>query len=232
MKPKVLTACAAICYLLGLPAFAASDAQHRTDWAQLGRYASANATLPAPTAHEKRVVFYGDSITDGWPLAKYFPGKPYINRGISGQTTPQMLVRFRQDVINLHPNAVVILAGTNDLAQNTGEESLEQIIGYITSICELAHANKIKVVVASVLPVLSYPWRPGLQPATQVAALNEQLRDYARKNKLVYLDYYSAMVDSNLAMKPALSKDGVHPNAAGYAIMAPLAEKAIGKALR
>lgn len=158
MKLKVLTACGAICFLLVLSAFAASDAQHRTDWAQLGRYASANASLAAPTAHEKRVIFYGDSITDGWPLAKYFPGKPYINRGISGQTTPQMLVRFRQDVINLHPDAVVILAGTNDLAQNTGEESLEQIIGYITSICELAHANKIKVVVASVLPVLAYPW--------------------------------------------------------------------------
>lgn len=132
----------------------------------------------------------------------------------------------------MHPNAVVILAGTNDLAQNTGEESLEQIVGYITSICELAHANKIKVVVASVLPVLAYPWRPGLQPAAQVKALNEKLSDYASKNRLVFLDYYSAMADSNLAMKPELSKDGVHPNAAGYAIMAPLAEKAIGKALR
>lgn len=231
MKLRVFSAFAAICYLLGIPAFAPSD-QLRTDWAQLSRYASTNASLAAPSAHEKRVVFYGDSITDAWPLAKYFPAKPYINRGISGQTTPQMLVRFRQDVINLHPNAVVILAGTNDLAQNTGEESLEQIIGYITSICELARANRIKVVVASVLPVLAYPWRPGLQPAPQVKALNEKLRDYASKNKLVFLDYYSAMVDSNLAMKPELSKDGVHPNAAGYAIMAPLAEKAIGKALR
>jgi lysophospholipase L1-like esterase len=231
MKLKVLTAIGASCYLLGIPAFAASN-QLRTDWAQLSRYASANASLAAPLAHEKRVIFYGDSITDAWPLAKYFPGKPYINRGISGQTTPQMLVRFRQDVINLHPNAVVILAGTNDLAQNTGEESLEQIIGYITSICELASANRIKVVVASVLPVLDYPWRPGLQPASQVKALNEKLSDYASKNKLVFLDYYSAMVDSNLAMKPELSKDGVHPNAAGYAIMAPLAEMAIGKALR
>jgi lysophospholipase L1-like esterase len=207
------------------------DTQIRSDWAQLGRYAAANAKLPSP-ASDARVVFFGDSITEGWSLTQSFPSKPYVNRGISGQTTPQMLVRFRQDVLNLQPRAVVILAGTNDIAQNTGAESLEQIEGYLTSMCELARANNVRVVLASVLPVLDYPWRPGLRPGPKVTALNTWLRDYAQKNKLVYLDYFSAMADANHAMRPELSEDGVHPNAAGYAVMTPLAANAIADALK
>jgi lysophospholipase L1-like esterase len=203
-----------------------------TDWPQLERYRAANALLPAPAPEEKRVVFYGDSITDGWPLFTYFPGKPYVNRGISGQTTPQMLVRFREDVIALKPRVVVILAGTNDVAQNTGPETLEQIEDNFASMCDLAKANGIRVVLSSILPAYEYPWRPGMDPVTKIAALNQWLRDYAAAHGYVYLDYYSAMQDARHGLPENLSRDGVHPNAAGYAVMAPLAEKAIGDALR
>jgi lysophospholipase L1-like esterase len=226
------TVCGAICTLLGGPAGALSDKELQTDWAQLGHYAAANETVAAPKSSEDRVVFYGDSITEGWKISESFPGKPYINRGISGQTTPQMLVRFRQDVLNLKPKLVVILAGTNDLAQNTGVETLEQIEGYLTSMCELARANKIRVVLASVLPVLDYPWSPGLVPGPKVAALNAWLQKYATENKLVYLDYFTAMSDANKAIRPGLSSDGVHPTPEGYAVMAPLAQKAITEALK
>jgi len=210
----------------------AASADENKDWAQLEKYAAANAALAPVSAGEKRVVFFGDSITQGWSIDKSFPKKPYVNRGISGQTTPQMLVRFRQDVLNLKPKVVVILAGTNDLAQNTGVETNEQIEGYFKSLCELARENNVSVVLSSILPVIDYPWRTGMQPAPKIAELNKWLKDYAGKYKLVYLDYFSSMADSKNGMKKELSEDGVHPNAAGYAIMAPLADKAIDQAVK
>jgi lysophospholipase L1-like esterase len=203
------------------------------DWAWLGRYRDDNATLGAPKKGEKRVVFMGNSITEGW--ARYFPAmfpnKPYIDRGISGQTTPQMLVRFRQDVIALRPKAVVILAGINDIAGNTGPASLEMIEDNLASMTQLAKANGIRVVLSSVLPAYDFPWRPGLEPAPKVQALNAWLKDFAKREKVVYLDYYSAMADARGGLRSDLGSDGVHPNEAGYRIMAPLAEAAIARAL-
>ena len=211
-----------------------TDDQLRTDWANLARYREANAKLPPPAAGERRVVFMGNSITDSWaPLFdSLFPGKPYVGRGISGQTTPQMLVRFRQDVVALHPSAVVILAGTNDIAGNTGPSSLEMIEDNIASMAEIAKANDIRVVLSSVLPVYDYPWRKGLEPAPKIVALNAWMRNYAATHGAIYLDYHSAMADARQGLPPALSKDGVHPNEAGYRVMAPLTEKAIAAALR
>ena len=199
------------------------------DFGGLKRYREANAAL-VPT-EKGRVVFYGDSITDAWTLngGKFFPGKPYVNRGISGQTTPQMLIRFRQDVISLHPEAVVILAGTNDIAGNTGPSTLAMIEDNLTSMTELAQANHIRVVIASVLPAADYPWHRGQEPAAKIRDLNTWIAEYCKQKKVTYLDYYSAMADENGAMKPGISKDGVHPNAAGYAIMEPLAEKVLEK---
>lgn len=200
------------------------------DWPQLGRYADADAALSATQAG--RVVFYGDSITDAWTRngGTFFPGKPYVNRGISGQTTEQMVVRFRQDVINLHPDAVVILAGTNDIAGNTGPETQAMIADNFRSMTEVAKANNIRVVLASVLPSSGYPWRPSAgNPAEKIRALNEWLKGYAAQQGITYLDYYAAMVGPDGGMKPGISIDGVHPNAAGYAIMESLAEKALGK---
>jgi lysophospholipase L1-like esterase len=201
------------------------------DFAGLPRYAAANATL-APMEKD-RVVFFGDSITDAWVRngGTFFPGKPYLNRGISGQTTPQMLVRFRQDVLNLHPVAVIILAGTNDIAGNTGPSTLEMIEDNLISMAELARANHIRVILASVLPAADYPWRKGLEPAPKIKALNQWMQSYCAEKKFTYLDYYAAMADENGGMKPGISIDGVHPNAAGYAIMEPLAQKAIDLAL-
>lgn len=203
------------------------------DWAYLARYREANARLGPPPAGERRVVFYGNSITEGW--ARYFdtmfPGKPYVGRGISGQTTPQMLVRFRQDVIGLAPAVVVILAGTNDIAGNTGPSTPAMIEDHLASMVELAQANGIHVVLSSVLPVYDYPWRPGLEPAQKIVALNEWMKRYAAEHDLVYLDYYSAMVDARGGLRSELSYDGVHPNEAGYRVMAPLAERAIAQAL-
>jgi len=202
------------------------------DFGGLKRYAAANAVL-APQ-EKGRVVFYGDSITDGWAISggTYFPGKPYVNRGISGQTTAQMLVRFRQDVIDLHPEAVLLLAGTNDIAGNTGPSTLEMIEDNFRSMAELAKANHIRVILASVTPAFDYPWRRGLEPAPKIQALNQWLAQYAAEQKFTYLDYYTSMAGPDGGMKPGISKDGVHPNAAGYAIMEPLAEKAIEKTLR
>lgn len=202
------------------------------DWPQLGRYASGDQTLAA--TEPGRVVFYGDSITDGWVRngGRFFPGKPYVNRGISGQTTQQMVVRFRQDVINLHPQAVVILAGTNDIAGNTGPETPETIEDDFRSMVDLARANGIKVVLASVLPAARFPWRPGVaDPAGRIRALNEWLKSYAAEQHIVYLDYYTPMAGPDGGMKPGISIDGVHPNAAGYAIMEPLAEAALAKTM-
>lgn len=174
----------------------------------------------------------GDSITDSWNLAEFFPGKPYVNRGISGQTTPQMLIRFRPDVIDLKPKVVVILAGTNDIAGNTGPTTLEAIEENFASMAQLAQANNIRVVLASVLPVYDYPWKPGLEPAQKIVALNAWLKSYAAANGYVYLDYFTPTVNAKLGMKAELSGDGVHPNKAGYAIMQPLAEQAIAQALK
>jgi len=196
------------------------------DWAQLNRYRAANAAVVGPV----KVVFFGDSITDAWELngGSFFPGKPYLNRGISGETTPQMLVRFRQDVVNLHPEAVVILAGTNDIAGNTGPSTPEMIEDNFKSMTEIAKANGIRVILASVTPVATYPWAPAVTDVpAKIAVLNAWLKDYCGQEKLTYLDYWTAMAGPDGGMKPGISKDGVHPNAAGYAIMQPLAEAAI-----
>jgi lysophospholipase L1-like esterase len=203
------------------------------DWPNLARYRAANAKAGPPAAGENRVVFMGDSITDGWirTSPEFFQGKPYLDRGISGQTTPQMVVRFRQDVIALQPKVVVILAGTNDVAGNTGPATPEMIEDNLMSMVDLARANGIKVVLASILPASDYAWKPGLEPGPKIVALNAWIKDYAAKNGMVYLDYYSALVNDQMGMKKELSGDGVHPNKAGYAIMEPLAEKAIAQAL-
>ena len=205
------------------------------DWANLARYRNDNATVKPPAAGEERVVLMGDSITDGWgrKYGKFFPGKPYINRGISGQTTPQMLIRFRPDVLAHKPRVVVILAGTNDIAGNTGPMSLEEIQGNLASMAELAKANGIKVVMSSVMPVSDYirPQTPR-RPNEQIRALNDWIKKYTAANGHVYLDYYSAMLDDKGVFKQELTYDGLHPNDAGYDVMLPLAEKAIAQALR
>jgi lysophospholipase L1-like esterase len=204
------------------------------DFAELRRYHDDNRTAKG------RVVFLGDSITDVWgqpQFGGFFPGKPYVNRGISGQTTPQMLLRFRPDVIALHPEVVVVLAGTNDIAGNTGPMTDEEIEGNLTSICELAQANRIKVVLASILPVSDYHRRPPAPPMTsrrppqRVDAVNAWMRRYAAEHHHTYLDYFTAMVDGSGMLRAELSEDDLHPNAKGYAIMAPLAEAAVQRAL-
>jgi lysophospholipase L1-like esterase len=212
----------------------AADIQLRNDWANLGRYREANAKLGPPAAGEKRVVFYGNSITDSWAqwFPEMFPGKPYVGRGISGQTTPQMLVRFRQDVVALKPKVAVILAGTNDIAGNTGPSSLEMIEDNLASMTEIARANGIRVVLSSVLPVYDYPWKPGREPAPKIVSLNAWMRRYAALVGAVYLDYHSAMKDARDGLPAELAKDGVHPTEAGYRIMARLVERAIGEAGR
>ncbi|MGE0439095.1 MAG: SGNH/GDSL hydrolase family protein [Gemmatimonadales bacterium] len=208
-------------------------AQNRDDWADLARYRQANADLGPPRAGESRVVFMGNSITAAWaPLfPAQFPGKPYVGRGISGQTTPQMLVRFRQDVIALAPAVVVILAGTNDIAGNTGPSTLEMIEDNLASMAELARANGIRVVLCSVLPVFDYPWKPGLAPGPKIAALNAWIRRYAETHDAGYADFHGAMADERQGLPPGLAADGVHPTAAGYAMMAPIVERAISEAL-
>lgn len=204
------------------------------DWANLAKYREENAKLGPPAPNENRVVFYGNSITEVWAknFPTMFPGKPYIGRGISGQTTPQMLVRFNQDVVALKPKVVVILAGTNDIAGNTGPSTIEMIEDNLRSMAEVAKANGIRVVLSSVLPVYDYPWRPGLEPAPKIMALNAWMKDYAAKTGATYLDYHSAMQDARHGMRAGLASDEVHPTEAGYRVMAPLAEKAIAQALR
>lgn len=203
------------------------------DWPQLERYRAANAALPAPAAGEKRVVFYGDSITDSWAKKpeEFFPGKPYVGRGISGQTTPQMVVRFQQDVVHLKPAVVVVLAGTNDIAGNTGPSTPEMIEDTFMSMLAIARANNIRFVVSSILPADHYSWKPGAEPAEPIRAMNARLKAMADREGLVYLDYYSAMVNAKGGLDPDLAVDGVHPTAKGYTMMAPLAEKAIAQAL-
>lgn len=203
------------------------------DWAQLGEFRTANTQIDTVMKKEGRVVFFGNSITIGWlhTTPSFFEGKPYINRGIGGQTTPQMLVRFRQDVIDLNPAVVVILAGTNDIAGNTGPMTLEETLANLKSMTELAMGNDIAVVLCSVLPASDYPWRPGLQPNIKIPALNAMIQAYASEVGAVYLDYFNAMANSEMGLDPDLAHDGVHPTAKGYEIMAPLAEKAIREAL-
>lgn len=217
-----------------LSSIAYSQASNPADWANLGRYRAANDSLAAPAVKEKRVVYIGDSITESWApyFATLFPGKQYINRGISGQTTPQILLRFRQDVVALKPKVVVILAGTNDIAGNTGPSTLEMIQDNLASMTEIAQANGIRVVLASVLPARQFAWKKELEPAPKIVELNSLIRRYAGRVGAVYLDYHSAMMDSAGGLKAELGKDAVHPNLAGYSVMAPLAEMAIGKALR
>jgi lysophospholipase L1-like esterase len=211
------------------------------DWPDRARYREENGNLPKPSAGQARVVFMGDSITDAWQQPRFggfFPGKPYVDRGISGQTTPQMLLRFRADVIALEPKVVVILAGTNDIAGNTGPMTNEEIQGHLASMSELAKAHGIRVVLSSVLPVSAYHTRPDRVPQTtarpmaRISELNEWMKAYGASNGHIYLDYFSAMVDTSGLLQADLSADDLHPNAKGYAIMAPLAEAAIARALR
>lgn len=203
------------------------------DWANLNRYKEENLNLGLPAKNENRIVFMGNSITEGWLQLDpdLFKDKPYINRGISGQTTPQMLVRFRQDVVNLKPKVVVILAGTNDIAGNTGPSTLEMIADNIASMAEIAKANNIKVILCSVLPAYDYPWKPGLNPANKIVELNKWIKEYSKKNEIAYADYFSAMVDDRNGLKKEYSEDGVHPNLSGYKIMAPIIENAIQKVI-
>lgn len=209
--------------------------QQLEDWADLRRYRSANATLPPALPGTVRVVFFGDSITDAWGrrenTGSFFPGKSYINRGISGQTTPQMLVRFEQDVVHLHPAVVVILAGTNDIAGNTGPSTPEMIEDNYTAMSKLAQSSGIKVVLASITPAYRYPWKPSVEPVEEIRSLNSWIRGFCGTGACTYLDYYTAMSDAQGAMRPSYAKDGVHPTAQGYGIMAPLAEHVIADAL-
>jgi lysophospholipase L1-like esterase len=208
--------------------------RNKVDWPYLNRYRDENTKLGLPSAEEKRVVFMGNSITEGWKdfSPEYFNGKPYICRGISGQTTPQMLVRFRPDVIALKPEVVVILAGINDIAGNTGPSSIEMIADNITSMAELAKANGIQVILCSVLPAYDFPWNPGSFPTEKIILLNKWIEEYASGSRLLYIDFYSSMVDEKKGLKAELTYDGVHPNAAGYKVMEGLAEKEILKSLK
>ena len=204
------------------------------DWPYLNRYQTENDKLSPLKLGEKRIVFMGDSITELWSVVhpSFFSEKSYINRGIGGQTSPQMLVRFRADVIALKPSVVVLLAGANDIAQNTGPSTLEMIANNIFSMVELATANNIKVILSSVLPVFDFYWRQGLEPAGKIVTLNKMIREHADSHEIVYLDYYSAMVDEQKGFKSMYSEDGVHPNKAGYEVMVPLAHEAIRLALK
>lgn len=212
-----------------------SFASYSQDWPNLNRYKEENSKVQVLNAKNySRVVFIGNSITEGWLNKRpdFFSSNKYINRGISGQTTPQMLLRFRQDVIALKPAVVVILAGINDIAENTGPYSAEATAGNIFSMCELAKQNDIKVIICSVLPATDFPWRRGLEPAQKVIGLNKTIKEYAAKNKLFYVDYFSAMVNEKSGLKEELGTDGVHPNEAGYAVMEPILQRAIAKALK
>jgi len=203
------------------------------DWPNLNKYKKANAILDETETSENRIVLIGDSITEFWGTIhpEFFAGKSYINRGISGQTSPQMLLRFRADVIALKPKIVVILAGVNDIAGNTGPVTLEMITNNIFSMTDLAKAHNIKVLLCSVLPAADFPWKPNQEPADKIIALNALLTDYANANAIPFIDYHTAMADDRNGLPLAYSDDGVHPNKAGYAVMAPLLETAIQLAL-
>ena len=204
---------------------------HTQDWPNLNKYKSQNEQLKSSKNTENRVVFMGNSITELWLNIhpEFFNGKNYINRGISGQTTPQMLIRFRQDVIDLSPRIVVILAGINDIAENTGTSSIEMIENNIISMVELAKSNNIRVILCSVLPAEKFPWSTKINPAEIVVNLNQKIKDYANKNNIIYVDYFSKMANKNNGMKEGLANDGIHPNKSGYLIMEPLLQKAINQ---
>jgi lysophospholipase L1-like esterase len=203
------------------------------DWPNFKEFQEANARLPQVKQNEKRVVFMGNSITIGWLQTHpdFFKNKPYVNRGISGQTTPQMLVRFRADVVDLDAAAVVLLAGTNDIAGNTGPVTLEMILDNIKSMTEIAQANNIKVILCSVLPAFDYPWRPGLAPNVKIPKLNKMIKRYAEESGAYYLDYFTALEDGNNGMIKEYTTDGVHLTLEGYQVMEPLVEKALQKVL-
>ncbi|MFB1027361.1 MAG: SGNH/GDSL hydrolase family protein [Flavobacteriaceae bacterium] len=212
------------------------NAQNWSEFANTGYYAKANLELKLHSKTENRVVLMGNSITEGWVFMRpeFFENRDYINRGIGGQTTPQMLLRFRPDVVDLNPKVVLILAGTNDIAGNTGFTPLETIIGNIKSMAEIANANGIEVVISSILPAIEYLWKPGLNPAPKIISINKELKAYAKQNNFIYLDYFTAMVDDNDGLKVpdyTAADDLVHPNVAGYLVMEKLAEKAIETAL-
>lgn len=220
-------------FLISIQTFSQSEEENK-DWANLNRFKMENAELSKPAKHEKRIVFMGNSITEGWQYTDtmFFKNKQFINRGISGQTTPQMLLRFRQDVIRLQPYAVVILAGINDIAQNTGYISVEDIFGNIQSMAELARTNGINVVLSSVVPANVIPWNEEIKPVEQVSQLNKMLQDYCEKNNFTFLDYYSKLVDKKQGLPPKYSDDGVHPNLAGYKVMESVFEENLPKILK
>lgn len=208
--------------------------EQNPDWPNLKRFKEANSSVDLNTIPGNRVVFMGNSITEGWLNEKesFFYTKPYINRGISGQTTPQMLIRFNQDVIDLKPAAVVILAGINDIAGNTGPSTIEMIADNIESMAHLAHANGIKVIISSVLPADDFPWRPGLEPAPKVQALNQSLYKFATENDFAFLNYYESMSTEEGAMLDHFTNDGVHVTPQGYVHMQSLAETVINRVLK
>lgn len=222
-----------ICYSILVFIFIGSTMIAQQDWPNFARYKDENLKLGSLKPGEDRVVFMGNSITEGWKDINpdFFKDRSYIDRGISGQTTPQMLVRFRADVVNLKPKVVVILAGTNDIAGNTGPSTLEMIEDNLASMSEIAGANNIKVVLCSVLPVYDYPWSPGLKPAQKIVDLNKWIKEYAAKNNLAYADFFTPMADERNGLKKEYSEDGVHPNLEGYKIMDPIVEKAIQQVL-
>lgn len=232
MMRRSLTRLAAAAFVVAATPLMAQQPS-AAEFANLARYRAANAELAAPRAGEQRVVFYGNSITEGWAkhFAAMFTGRPYVGRGISGQTTAQMVLRFRQDVVALKPAAVVILAGTNDIAGNTGPATLEEIESNLAAMTELAQANGIKVLLSSVLPVYDYPWKPGLQPAPKIVALNAWLKQYAATRGATYVDYHTPMADARQGMKAELAYDGVHPTEAGYRVMADIVEPLIRRTL-
>jgi lysophospholipase L1-like esterase len=226
MRKLILIASIMVAFILS------AEAQ---DWPNLNRFKEANEKLAPAKKSDNRVVFMGNSITQGWieQMPEFFaPEKNYINRVIGGQTTPQMLIRFRQDVVDLNPKVVVILAGTNDIAGNTGPSTLEMIEDNIHSMTEIAQANGIVVVLCSVVPVYDYPWRTGLEPAPKIIELNRRIKEYAKKNGAIYCDYFTALADERNGLPKELSGDGVHPNKAGYAIMQPIVDEAIARALK
>lgn len=212
----------------------AAKEDFKDDWAALAHYADENKQIGAPKPGEKRIVFLGSSIFERWKTSvpEFFNGRPYLNRGISGQISPQLLIRFRQDVIDLKAKAVIILAGSNDIAANTGHVTNERIMDNIKSMVELAKLHQIKVILCAYLPVYDYPWRRGLEPAGKIIALNKLIKTYAAANNLILLDYFTPFADERNGQKAELTTDGVHPNVAGYRIMAGITEQAINKALK